>query len=96
MPFIKLCYTINKDEYQLETDLKDEKVADIISDFLRTQMGLGNGTGEPNNLPVYEIEIDLDLTDDSFRIKSNTGNDSLTTGIVAHNLQKLKDYDGTA
>jgi len=88
MPFIKMRYIVDKDDYTWETDLKDEKIFDVITDFLRTQMGLGKDTQTPNEFPVYEVEINLDLSDDSFRVKSNTGNNSLMTGIVAHFLDK--------
>jgi hypothetical protein len=90
MPNIKLSYNLDKDTFKWETDLKEEKISEVVEEFLRTQVGLGKDPRVANELPVYEINISLDLLDDTFRVKSNTGNDSLMTGIVAHFLNKLK------
>ena len=41
MPFINIRYLVDKDEFQHDTDLKEEKVPEVVGEFLRTQMGLG-------------------------------------------------------
>jgi hypothetical protein len=89
---IKLQYNIKTDEFKCETDIKQDKLHEIISDFLRTQMSLGPDKREAKTLDIYEITITLDLADsDTFHLKSNTGNDGLTTGIIMEYFNRLKE-----
>jgi hypothetical protein len=91
MPTIELSYNLDIDKFEIETDLKKEKVPEVLEAFLRCQLDLGEDSRRPIELPVYKITIHLDLRDDSFWVESNTGNDGLTTGIVAHYLSRLKN-----
>jgi hypothetical protein len=88
---IKLLYNVKNDEFKCETDIKEDKLSEIISDFLRTQMGLGSDERKANELDTYEITLTLDLADgDTFHLKSNTGNDGLTTGIILEYFNRIK------
>jgi hypothetical protein len=87
---IKLQYNVKTDEYKCETDIKQEHLPEILSDFLRTQMGLGPDDRPAKELEIYEIILTLDLANcDAFHLTSNTGNDGLTTGLILDYFQRI-------
>ena len=68
-----------------------EGTEEILSDYIRSQMGKGVDGRKPNNELVYRVTIGVDLSDDSFSVQSNTGNASLTTGIACEVFKRLRD-----
>jgi len=82
--FLELTHDIKNDKFKTNTSVKEELLDDFLADFARRQMGAGEDTSTPNKQDVYHIRITLDLSDDTFFVKSDTGNKSLTCGIVMH------------
>ena len=66
----------------IRTNMKRERVFDVLSDWLRDQFGKGSDESPVVEQDEYKITIGLDPSDDSFTTKSDTGNKSLTCGIV--------------
>lgn len=77
------------DKFKIEGNIKPERHVDIIADFLRDQAGVGVDNTPPVKADVYNITLRLDLTDDSFQVRSNTGNLGLRDGILLDILQRL-------
>ena len=77
------------DKSFIKTNLKPEAIEEILSEWVRSQMGAGKDTSEPNQQIVYNITILLDLSCDNFSTSSDTGNKSLTCGIVMWVLKNL-------
>jgi hypothetical protein len=91
---IRIKYPIKEpDKFELKTDIKKEKVPEILSSWLSMQMGRGKDEREAIDRDVYNIKIDLELEDDTFYSDSDTGNKGLTVGIVMDVLKRL-DKDG--
>ena len=83
--FIKISYCFNKPETSIiRTNVKTERLRDLLNDYLRNQIGKGKDDRKPNEKEVYDIEIGVDLSDDTFYVASDTGNNSLTCGIIMH------------
>lgn len=88
--FIKLEYPIARPEdFGVKTNAKSEVVADLLADFLHAQIGAGADQRPPGDYDIYEITLLLDLSDDSWRVQSNTNNHGLTAGIVMDVLKRL-------
>lgn len=88
--FIDIKYPVEKpQDFKIESNIKEEKRADILMDFLRSQMGAGVDGSVPNEHDVYHIRIELDLTEDTFRASSNVGNLGLRDGILMDIVKRL-------
>jgi len=74
---------------KIETNAKDEALEDLLSTWLQMQMGKGEDNSPREECSQYQVMIELDLSDDSFYTKSNTGNKGLTTGIVMLAMRNL-------
>jgi len=83
-----LKYNMKTDLFEISGNVADEKITEVMQEWLRGQLGLGKDDNEPNDKEIYTIIINLNLEDDTFTIQSDTGNASLTCGIVAHFLEK--------
>jgi len=58
---------------------------------LRTQIGKGKDISKPNtDSDLYVIDINLDLSYDTFYCKSNCGNLGLETGILLDVIQRIE------
>lgn len=80
---LKITFPVaDPDNYTIDTNAKEDKILEILSEYLRAQMNLGKDLAEPVQRDVYVVEIELDLSNDSFRTRSNTGNRGLDTGII--------------
>ncbi len=86
--YLKLVFDINNGEFDVDTNIKSDKINDIVADFLRTQMGAGVDKSEANKLDKYKIILKVDLSDDSFRVTHNCGNLGLRDGILMEFLRK--------
>jgi len=87
MLYINLNYTLASDTFALVTNVADDKIVEVLSDYVRSQMGLGPDTRKANECPVYSISLGINLEKDSFHVSANTGNDSLTLGIIMKYLR---------
>lgn len=79
----------NPEKTIIRTDLKKEGLEEVLSEFVRSQIGEGKDGSEPNERDVYSIKVSLDLSGDSFSVESDTGNKGLTLGIVMDVLKRL-------
>ncbi len=91
MIYIKISYPINEPEkFEIDTNAKQPLVAGLLTEFIRVYTGEVDQS-EANELDVYEITLKLDLSDDGWSVKSNTGNKGLTMGIVMDVFQRMPD-----
>ena len=87
---IKIRYPINEPEKtEIKTNAKPEALEEILSNWIRCEIRKSSDTSEAVRLQVYEIQIELDLSEDKFTTKSNSGNTSLTLGIVSNVFKQL-------
>ena len=83
--FLTIGYNLPKDHYSLkETNLRMEKEVfdEVLEVYFYGQMGRGKDEREPNKKEEYTVKIGIDLSDDSVYTESDTGNSSMTCGIV--------------
>lgn len=80
--FIDIEYTGPTGEYKLDTNVREEYVNDLLETWLQGQIGRGKDTAEANELDTYHIHITCDLSYDVLNVRSDTGNKSLTCGII--------------
>ena len=81
----------------IRTNARKEALEEIISSWILDQMGRGSkDTGQPAEKETYLIRIGLRIADDAFGHESDTGNHSLTVGIVADVLHRLDTLEVTA
>jgi hypothetical protein len=81
---IRIEYNYKEDTFKVWSQVKTEHIEDMLLEFLRSQMGLGKDDSEPAVKDVYTMEITINLENDVFTINSDTGNASLSAGIVNH------------
>jgi hypothetical protein len=74
--------------FDVESNVKKERRADLLENVVRAQIGAGEDNRKPVVRDIYTIKIFYDM-DDTFSIKSDTGNDGLTTGILADVLGRI-------
>ena len=91
--WLEIEYNVKTDKYTIISNIKDEQLKEVMFEWLRSQLGAGQGQSisQANELEVYHIRIELDLDGDIFTVKSDTGNESLTCGIVWHVLGKMQN-----
>ena len=66
----------------VKSDIKPELISDFLTEWCMTQIGLGKDARVRCEADVYHVRISCDLSTDTFKVQSDTGNDSLTLGIV--------------
>lgn len=88
--YFNLKFNIKGSSFEIDTNIKPEKVKDIVNDFLRSQIGQGKDHSEVTKQDIYEIEFRLDFSDDTYLVTHNCGNKGLREGILAHYLQKVQ------
>jgi len=86
---IKIDYDIKSDIFCFDTDIKRNRISNIINDFLRTQISKGEDNSQAENHTLYKIDISIDLTIDTFYVTHNCGNKGLREGILFRFLEKL-------
>lgn len=77
----------------IKTNAKKEAVEEILEAWLSYQMGKGEDKSKPNIQDTYKIKIQLDLSDDTFFTSSDTGNKSLTCGIIMDVFNRLNQIE---
>lgn len=73
------------------TNARKEVIEEVLEDWLSSQAGLGKDNSEANEKSEYKIEIQVDLSSDTFYTNSDTGNKGLTCGIIMDLLDRLND-----
>ena len=90
MLYFNLTYSPeNPDNYKIDSNIKAEHYDEVLTGFLQTQIGQGEDPSPAADLPEYHIQIKLDLSDDTYYSKSDTGNMGLTVGILMDVLNRL-------
>ncbi len=82
--------TSEPEKTSIETSAKKEAVDEILENWIRSQLGAGKDTSKSVVKDIYEIVIKLNLNGDVFHTSSDTGNKSLTCGIVMDVFTNLK------
>jgi len=91
---LEINFNINEsDKTTIRTNAKKEAIEEIFEAWLSCQTGQGKDESEPNKKDEYKIEIQLDLSDDTFFTKSDTGNKGLTCGIVMAVFERLDEIE---
>ena len=85
----KIMFDTRNGTHRVVSEIKREKIQEVLDTLIRSQIGAGGGDSKPKDRDIYTIEIDLDLSEDIFNVKSDTGNKSLTTGILMDLALKL-------
>lgn len=88
-------YNLKEHTFLVKSEVKKESVPEVIENWLRSQIGKGKDESKPRKQDVYTITLTIDLEDDSFEITTDTGNKSLTTGILMElnsAIHNKKDY----
>ncbi|MCL5018201.1 MAG: hypothetical protein M1416_00325 [Candidatus Pacearchaeota archaeon] len=75
-------YDINKDKFDIKGNVKEDCRKDFVSNFLYLQMGKGIDENKAEKRDMYNIKIDLDLTEDKYTVSDNCGNKGLRDGIL--------------
>lgn len=89
---IEINFNLNEPEKTvIKTNAKKEAVTGILEEWLCRQIGQGKDDREPNKKNEYKVMIKLDLNDDMFFTGSDTGNESLTCGIVIDAYSRLDE-----
>lgn len=89
--WVKITYNVKTDDFApLETNLKPERVDEVLGEWLRGQLGQGKDDSPLIEREQYRIELDLDLSTDTFTTRSDTGNKGLTCGLVMHLMKTRK------
>ena len=85
IPDLEISFTYNLGANlfgNVKTNIKSEYVEEILSNWIYNQMGAGKDDSKRFKRDNYHIRIGMNLEEDSFGTESDTGNKSLTAGIV--------------
>lgn len=85
---ITIKYNVDEDAF----DSWGPITTDIVSTCLRAMLDNDDKktSEEFENRDVYTIKIELDMDDDTFHVTSDTGNKSMTVGILTRCLKRLE------
>lgn len=72
----------------LGTNIKDKRLDEVVLEFVHSQIGSGEDKRNPRKKHAYHITLELDLSDDTFVVSSDTRNSALTLGIMASAVGK--------
>ena len=87
---VKIEYPVkNPEKTRITTNAEKEALEEILEKWLECQIGQGKDDSKPVERDTYSVIICLWLDGDQFGTKSDTGNKSLTCGIVSDVLGKL-------
>ena len=81
-------YNLKTDSYTFDSNIKPEKINDLVSEFLRTQIGKGEDFSKAEERDVYKIKLSIDLSQDIFYCEHNCGNLGLRDGILMGFLKR--------
>lgn len=83
--FAEITYDIAAGRARIRTNARD------VDEFLTSYVHATQGDGKTDDRrPVerkeYHVRVSCDLSFDTFRVRSDCGNTSLDTGIIAHSI----------
>lgn len=87
---LEITFNMNDlDKTAIITNAKKKAIPEILKAWLSFQVGQGEDKNEPNKKDEYNVKIQLDLNIDTFYTASDTGNKSLTCGLIMDMLGRL-------
>jgi len=87
--FLNIEFDFKSNNFRTSGNINPEMYMEVVSDFLRGQIGKGKDEREPNKRDIYNIEITVDLSEDRFNVLDNCGNKSLRDGILRYFLSTI-------
>lgn len=88
---LNVIYHVKDDRYEARGNVKPEFQEEIVSTFLRGQIGKGKDGRQYSKRKVYNIQLKLYPRDDRIEATSDTGNDSLRDGLLIGFLKSLRN-----
>jgi len=93
--FVDVTYPFeNPNSFTIQSNVKTEKVPDILADYFHSIIGDGKTDKRPYvEKDVYHIGLVLTMADggDTYTVYSDTGNTGLTIGILMDVIKRLDD-----
>ena len=86
--FISLFYDVTNNNFKIKTNLKENKINEVLAECYRTTLYRESDEREPIMRNIYNISISLDLSNDSFKISSDTGNNILSYELIRESIDK--------
>jgi hypothetical protein len=94
--YIKIIFPIETPEkYTLESNVKEDKISEILTEWILSNVSEGRDDTPPNEKDIYTIIIYLDLSYDKFTLSQDCGNKGLATGIVMNVIAQLEKKNGS-
>jgi hypothetical protein len=89
--FVKFAYPIEDPAaYEIvDTDMKESGIIEVLEAFIHGSIGAGPDPRKPNELEVYKLRVDIDLTCDRIVVKSDCGQKGLELGILMDILTRM-------
>lgn len=83
-------FNMKDKSFRIDGDVKKELHGELISDFLRRQMGAGSDETKAVEKDEYRIRLTWYPQDDSFGVRYDTGNAGLRDGILYDILGRIR------
>ena len=93
--FLSIDWDTITDTYWYHGNIKDERIPDILMEYLRSKIGSGEDHRKAEEHDLYTITIYLDLSCDGFSAGSNCGNNGLREGIIIDFRDRIIKRDFT-
>ena len=87
--FLNIEFDLGNNKFRISGNIKPEMYKEVVSNFLRGQIGAGEDAREANKKDIYNIKINVDLSEDRFEVSDNCGNKSLRDGILGYFLSTI-------
>lgn len=87
---MNITYDLGKDHYDVGGDLNEQGQREVLEAAIRSQLGAGRDDAKPNESDVFHINVKWRPEDDGIVIESDTGNKSLTCGLLMDLLRRLE------
>lgn len=79
--------------FEIKSNVKPEHRIDLIKGVLDSLPEKEADKRKPIEQEIYTIQMQWDLADDNCRLTSDTGNRSLTLGVLYHVIEFLKNEE---
>lgn len=88
---IGLEYDLRKRTARIDTNVKRDKVAELLGEYLLSCVGQGKDDAPPTKKNVYCIKLGLVLSEDQWLVEHDCGNKGLREGILMDIVSLLND-----
>jgi len=88
--YINLEVNWKSNKYLIETNVKEEQIDNVLSEYYRSSLEKEPDESNPNEQDKYNIRIELDLEEDVFTMKSDTGNRVLAYELIREAIGNWK------